>query len=329
MTETSIFVGQKDRVIDYLVQNNPGYSVISVAKLENQIKSYSRFFDDNKIFLIENPNNDQIKIIGSLNNNQYQMFFEDESYDGRNSFVSKLKKENKIFDFSHPIAGDTIQLKRIVSTYFKLRNISLDNQVFDWICVNCPTYKIKSKESNKEKTVYDLDLLYREIDKISSCKNQLSLEDFKDSYFKTDQDLFHFFEKLLDKDEEYVFSHYEYFLSELGEQALLLIFLSQIIFLLNFKTCKDKNIWDLQTLQNKIEMKDLVNKYLSDNWTEINAVAKSVNPIRVKIQLNKQTPSVNVLSQIFQYIVEALLRLRNHGNKDLEVFNLICKTLSV
>ena len=329
MTETSIFVGQKDRVIDYLVQNNPGYSVVSVAKLENQIKSYSRFFDDNKIFLVENPSNDQIKIIGSLNNNQYQMFFEDESYDGRNSFVSKLKKENKIFDFSHPIAGDTIQLKRIVSTYFKQRDIVLDHKVFDWISVNCPTYKIKSKESNKEKTVYDLDLLYREIDKIASCKNELSLEDFDNSYFKTDQDLFHFFEKLLEKDEEYVFSNYDYFLSELGEQALLLIFLSQIIFLLNFKTCKDKNIWDLQTLQNKIEMKDLVNKYLSENWTEVNAVAKSVNPIRLKIQLNKSTPNIDSLSQIFQYIVEALSRLRNHGNKELEVFNLICKTLSV
>lgn len=325
-----LFFGQKTRAVDYLRNENPGFEIITVSNVENQIKNYSRFFDNKKLFLVESPNSEQIKLIASLNNEQYSLYFEDESFDGRNSFISKLKKENRIFDFSLPVYGDLIQLKRLLLNYLQQNQIEIEIDALNWLCQNCPTYKIKSKEtSNKEKTVYDLELLYQELNKISYCKSKIELEDFENSFLKKDQDLFLFFDKIFDKDKEYIYSNYDYFLNEIGEQAFLLIFVSQILFLLGLQECKEKNIRDLNKIQEKLELRDLVNSYLSNEWTTINANFKTINPIRIKIQLNKHNPSVIQLSKMLVFTVQTISNLRNSGNKELEIFNLLTKLLTV
>ena len=162
LSESSIFVGSKPMALQQLSSSNPGYTIVNVYNLESNIKNYSKFFDSDKLFLVDNPTNDQIKIIGQLNNNQYHLFFDDESFDGRNSFIAKIKKSGKIFDHSFPMFGDVQSLKRCCYKEVKSLDIKIDQPCYEWIINNCPTYRIKSKTSGNKKTLNNFVLTYKQ-----------------------------------------------------------------------------------------------------------------------------------------------------------------------
>jgi len=330
LSESSIFVGSKPMALQQLSSSNPGYTIVNVYNLESNIKNYSKFFDSDKLFLVDNPTNDQIKIIGQLNNNQYHLFFDDESFDGRNSFIAKIKKSGKIFDHSFPMFGDVQSLKRCCYKEVKSLDIKIDQPCYEWIINNCPTYRIKSKTSGnkKEKIVYDLDLLFQELRKHSSVKNEVKLEDIENSLFDNNTDIFEFIDHLINKNED-VYDTCNNLCSAIGEQGLLLILLSHLYFLLVVSDCKEKNIYDANKVAEILECKDLLGKYLGENWVPNEFIIKTQNPIRIKIQMGKTTPSVAKIAYMIEQVVCTIKDLRNSGSKNHSLFLMINKILSV
>lgn len=330
LIDNSIFIGSKNKTTDYLKQNYPGFQIITVDKVENQIKSYSRFFDSNKIFLVMNPTNDEIKLIGNTNNCQYSLFFDDDSFDGRLGFISKIKKSGKIFDFSYPLLGDTQVLRRKLNDFSKSYDFKFTQDAIDWIISNCPTLsiKVKSDSGKKEKLVYDIDLLSQEIAKLSSVKKELCADDFADSVFNNEESIFTFIDKILQKDYS-CFEKLDELVNKIGEQALLLITLSQILYLLSFVGGKQRYGYDVNKIHFHICLKDIINKYLGDDWNELQTDFKHSDIIRLQIQMNKQTPSEVDLSKMIVFIVETIKDLRNSGSKDQALFILLNKLISV
>ena len=328
--ENLIFIGSKNRALDYLKSNYPGIQIVTVDKVENQIKNYSKFFDSNKIFLVLNPTNEEIKHIGITNNSQYSLFFDDDSFDGRLGFVSKVKKSGKILDFSYPLLGDTQVLRRKLSELSKNLNFQFTQDAIDWVLVNCPTLSIKVKSDNgkKEKIVYDIDLLTQEILKLSSVKSEITSLDFIDSGFNNEESIFSFIDKIIQRDSS-CFEKLDELVSKLGEQAILLITLSQLLYLLNYVGARQRYNYDTQKLHNHLSMKDLINKYLDANWNELNKDFKHSDVVRLQIQLNKNTPSEENLSKMIVYIVETITDLRNSGSRDQALFILLNKLITV
>lgn len=331
MLSSYIFIGSKDKAKHFLIENHKDFQVMNVSNLESQIKNYSKFFDNDKIFLIDNPSTEEIKTIASLNNNQYSLFFDDESFDGRNSFIAKIKKENKIIDFSYPLYGDQQHLQKTILKELNRLNIILDYDCFSWIYSNCPTLRIKSKTSGskKEKIVYDIDLMIQEIVKLSSVKNSLEIKDFENSFYEPDVDIFDFINRILKNDLEGALSMCDKIVSSLGDQGVLLILLSQIYFLLVMSHCKQNNIYDVNKIIEKLECKDLLGKYLGEEWSNTEFTVKTQNPIRVRIELNEKTPSVERLSSMILNIVDTVKDLRNNGSKEHAMFILINKLVCV
>ena len=313
-----IYYGAKFEVVSALKNQNPNTTIVLVQDSIQQLKSYSRFIDADKIFLHDNPDNDCIKAIqNQLEKNLgiHYLFFDDDNFDGRLSLVQKIKKENNIFDFSYPVFGDSNLLRRKISNYIQLQDYQLHNSCFDWIIKYCPSFKIKSKATKKEKICYDLDLLFRELDKIGSVNLTILPEHLEDSIFTTEEDIFIFLSYLFEKQSAPAFMVFDNLISNLGEQALLLITLSQLLFLLSVSNCKEQNIFDSDSIVKHTELRDLLGKYLGDDWQDTKYTVKPQNPIRIKIELGKQTPSTKSISKMIQFTIDSIVSTRN--NKDI------------
>jgi hypothetical protein len=73
----------------------------------------------------------------------------------------------------------------------------------------------------------------------------------------------------------------------------------------------------------------LLGKYYNKEWAETNFTKLSENPIRVKIELSKNTKKTQQLSTIIIIVVDAIKDLRNNGSRDHVLFFMISKICSV
>lgn len=329
---SKIFFGSKSEVVAAIKNQNQDKELVLVSNSIQQAKNYSRFFDADKIFLHDNPDSESIKAIqAQIDSNQgcHFLFFDDDNFDGRLSLISRIKKDNSIYDFSYPVFGDTNLLKRKITNYISCQDYSLSNSCFEWINKNCPSFKIKSKTTKKEKICYDVDKLLRELDKLGSVYDVLLPEHLEDSKFNTEQDIFLFMSYVLEQNTEDAYTSYESLVSSIGEQALLLIVLSQLLFLISVSDCKEKNIYDSNFIVNHTELKDLLGKYLDENWNECQYTVKTQNPIRIKIELGKNTPSTLNLSKMIQYTINTITSTRTNNDIDLCMSIWLHKMLTV
>ena len=157
--------------------------------------------------------------------------------------------------------------------------------------------------------------MFRELDKIGSVNLVILPEHLEDSIFTTEEDIFIFLSYLFEKQSAPAFMVFDNLISNLGEQALLLITLSQLLFLLSVSNCKEQNIFDSDSIVKHTELRDLLGKYLGDDWQDTKYTVKPQNPIRIKIELGKQTPSTKSISKMIQFTIDSIVSTRN--NKDI------------
>lgn len=329
-----IYIGSKITTIDSIRNEFPDRILSLCDNPETQAKSFSVFFDSKKIFLHDNPNLEKLKIIQTqINENKgsHFLFYDDDSFDGRNSLIQAIKKSNNIIDYSYPLYGDSAGLRRAINSFINLSKKSIDTNCFDWLNKNCPTVKVKSKTagSKKETICYDIDLLNKEFEKILSIKEKVSISDLENSSFVTDADIFEFIEYVMNKNVEESFVLAEKLIDSIGEQALLLIFLSQLIFILEVVGCKENKIYSQDKIVEFIEKRDLLGKYLDDNWKEPKYTVKSQNPIRVKIEMSKARHNSEKIAFMIHETIDTIDHLRNNGKVEQSIFILLSKLLSV
>lgn len=320
-----LYVGSKTHTIDHIKNCFPGFEIIQCDQIENSLNSYSVFFDSDKIFLHINPKSEELKLIESAINNEKGinfLYYDSETYDGRNSLIQKIKKNNLIFLFNYPIYGDTSNFTRQVLSYSKKINLEINNECLNWLKINGPVLKIKSKADKKEVLYYDLDLLYRTLDKYKGIKKDLNLNDLVNQNFNIESDLFLFFEYIFKKDIKNIFQSWDKIVENLDAQSVVIIFFHQLVFIIEMIGLKQKHN-DFNNLLNKMELNDLLGKYLNEEWQECNFTAKKHNPIRLKIELSKDYYNIEYLSKLLQISYDTISNFRNNYNKDLTVFSFL------
>jgi hypothetical protein len=320
MMISGLYYGSRVQIIDSIKSKFANLILVNDTNLSSFKSSYSKFFDLNNLYLHNNPSLSDIKIVSDLIDNNignHILVFEDDSFDGRTSLIQKLKKANQIFDFSLPVYGDKSKL----NTYLKKYNLPYD--VISWIQINCPTVRIKSKSTGRKDIIcYDIDLLEQEIVKIKSVKSEVIVDDFIDSEFKSDSDIFQFINDLVDRRLDNVFANYNKLLDHMGEQGLLLVMISQIYFMLRISDVKDhKNIHYID----RIDMRDILGKYYSEDWCDVSYSYQPTNPIRFKLEFDRLSSSFDYLNNILNLLLEALIDMRSGGSKHHCLPLLFCK----
>lgn len=317
---TRLYYGSRSQILDSIKNNFNSLCIVNDPNLSLFKFSYSKFFDHNNLYIHNNPTSADIKIISEiidLNLGNHILLFEDDSFDGRNSLIQKLKKSGNIYDFSLPVFGDKSKL----SNHLKKYKLSYD--VLSWIQTNCPTVRIKSKATGRKDIIcYDIDLLEQEILKLLSVKSDLSIEDFNSSEFKSDLDIFQFINDLVDGNLSKTLHNYNKLIDHMGEQGLLMVMVSQIIFMLRIADVKNHN----QTKYvDRLDLKDILGKYYSEGWNELTFNYQPTNPIRFKLEFDRLQISFDKLNCILDLILNALIDMRSGGSKHHCLPLLFCK----
>lgn len=325
--QTRIYYGSKLQIEKSIYEEFSNYKLVHSYNVIKVLNNYSPFFDSGNIYLHSNPSNDEIKLLENSKAINF-IFFDDDSFDGRLSLIQKAKKDGLIFDFSYPVLGDMSNLRRIVTK--NTNSIKIDNNCWQWMYENCPIIRIKSKQSGskKEKLCYDTDLLINDILKISDITKLLTLDDLVDNKYNNDSDIFAFIDDLLNKKLDKCLISSENLIKSIGEQALLLILLNQMFFLMKVNCAKEKYC-NLDQAQKIIDMEDLLGQYFTSDWQEIKQLRQTENPIRVKIEYSKKPIKSEILATIIQEVVHTIKDLRNMGNSEHSVAYLLHRIASV
>lgn len=320
MMISRLYYGSRSQILENIRNNFNSLSIINDPNLLSFKSSYSRFFDHNNLYIHNNPNNTDLKLLSEFIDSDlgnHILLFEDDSFDGRNSLIQKLKKSGNIYDFSLPVYGDKSKLSNYLKKY------KLNHDVVNWIYNNCPTVRIKSKATGRKDIIcYDIDLLEQEIIKLLSIKSDLCIEDFNSSEFKSDFDIFQFINDLVDGNLSKTLLHYNKLVDHMGEQGLLMVMVSQVIFMLRISDVKNHNG---MKYVDRLDLKDILGRYFLEDWNESTFNYQPINPIRFKLEFDRLQVSFDKLNYILDLMLNAIIDMRSGGSKHHCLPLLFCK----
>lgn len=329
-----IYYGSTTLAINKIKEEFPDLIVIIDNDLDKIIKNYSKFFDNRNIYIHTNISNEDIKLIQETNEklgSKHVLLYDDDSFDGRLSLIAKAKKNNLIFDCSYPLVGDFNGLKRHINNFILKNNSNINGETLNYLVDICPVLRIKSKQSGSKKEIlcYDIDILFKELEKIISYTDKIFLRDISNASFNEECDIFEFIEQLMNKNLDYCLNKIDLLISSMGEQGFLLVLLSQLNFMLSVSGAKSKDL-QINQVQEIVELRDILGKYLNDVYEETTYTIKTQNPIRIKIQYTKNNMlTVNQYAKMINLVVDCVVDLRTNGSVIHSVPILISKLASV
>ena len=107
-----IYFGSQTLVLNKIKEEFENSSLVFDNNIPKVISSYSKFFDANTIYIHTSFSNDDLKLIYEKSESlgiKHILLYDDDSFDGRLSLVSKAKKNNLIFDCSYPFSQTSYQ----------------------------------------------------------------------------------------------------------------------------------------------------------------------------------------------------------------------------
>jgi hypothetical protein len=329
-----IYYGSTTLALNKIKEEFPGLILCFDNNVEKIVNGYSKFFDSNNIYIHTNVSNEDIKLIQEKSEKlgiKHIILYEDDSFDGRLSLIAKAKKNNLIFDCSYPLAGDSNSLKRHINNFVMKNNANINGETLNYLVEICPILRIKSKQSGSKKEIlcYDIDILFKELEKIISYTDKIFLRDISNASFNEECDIFEFIDKLMNKDIGYCLTKIDLLIDSMGEQGFLLVLLSQLNFMLVISET-NKTFHSLTEVQEIVELRDLLGKYLSDEYKEPTFTVKAQNPIRIRIQSSKENLYCPAqFSKMITMVVDSIVDLRTNGSVNHSVPILISKLASV
>jgi hypothetical protein len=329
-----IYYGSTTLALNKIKEEFPGLILLIDNNVEKIINNYSKFFDNKNVYIHTNISNEDIKLIQEKSEklgSNHVILYEDDSFDGRLSLIAKAKKNNLIFDCSYPLVGDFNALKRHINNYVLKNNANINGETLNHLVEVCPVLRIKSKQSGSKKEIicYDIDILFKELEKIISYTDKIFLRDISNSSFNEECDIFEFIEQLMNKNLDYCLNKIDLLIDSMGEQGLLLVLLSQINFML---VISDTNIksFSLNKVQEIVELRDILGKYLDDDYLEPQFTIKTQNPIRIRIQSSKENLySSDKFAKMITLITDSIVDIRTNGSVNHSLPILISKLASV
>lgn len=329
-----IYYGSTTLAFNKIKEEFPGLILCIDNNVEKIVNGYSKFFDSNNIYIHTNISNEDIKLIQEKSEKlgiKHIILYEDDSFDGRLSLIAKAKKNSLIFDCSYPLAGDSNSLKRHINNFVMKNNSNINGETLSSLVQICPILRIKSKQSGSKKEIlcYDIDILFKELEKIISYTDKIFLRDISNASFNEECDIFEFIDKLINKDLDYCLTRIDLLINSMGEQGFLLVLLSQLNFMLVISET-DKTFHPMSEVQEIVELRDLLGKYLDDEYKELTFTVKAQNPIRIRIQLSKENLySPAQFSKMITLVVDSIVDLRTNGSVNHSLPILISKLASV
>lgn len=329
-----IYYGSTTLALNKIKEEFPGLILCIDNNVEKIVNGYSKFFDSNNIYIHTNVSNEDIKLIQEKSEKlgiKHIVLYEDDSFDGRLSLIAKAKKNSLIFDCSYPLAGDSNSLKRHINNFAMKNNANINGETLNHLVQICPILRIKSKQSGSKKEIlcYDIDILFKELEKIISYTDKIFLRDISNASFNEECDIFEFIDKLMNKDLDYCLTKIDLLIDSMGEQGFLLVLLSQLNFMLVISET-NKSFHPISEVQEIIELRDLLGKYLDDEYKEPTFTVKAQNPIRIRIQLSKENLySPAQFSKMITLVVDSIVDLRTNGSVNHSLPILISKLASV
>ena len=183
-----IYYGSTTLALNKIKEEFPGLILLIDNNVEKIINSYSKFFDNNNVYIHTSISNEDIKLIQEKSDklgSKHVILYDDDSFDGRLSLITKAKKNNLIFDCSYPLVGDFNALKRHINNYVMKNNTNINGETLNSLVEICPVLRIKSKQSGSKKEIicYDIDILFKELEKIISYTDKIFLRDIQNASF--------------------------------------------------------------------------------------------------------------------------------------------------
>jgi hypothetical protein len=210
-------------------------------------------------------------------------------------------------------------------------NANINGETLNHLVQICPILRIKSKQSGSKKEIlcYDIDILFKELEKIISYTDKIFLRDVSNASFNEECDIFEFIDKLMNKDLDYCLTKIDLLIDSMGEQGFLLVLLSQLNFMLVISET-NKKFHPLTEIQEIVELRDILGKYLDDEYKEPTYTVKAQNPIRIRIQSSKENLySPAQFTKMIILVVDSIVDLRTNGSVNHSVPILISKLASV
>lgn len=329
-----IYYGSTTLALNKIREEFPDLILLIDNNVEKITNNYSKFFDNNNVYIHTNISNEDIKLIQEKSEklgSKHVILYEDDSFDGRLSLIAKAKKSNLIFDCSYPLVGDFNALKRHINNYVMKNNANINGETLNYLVEICPVLRIKSKQSGSKKEIicYDIDILFKELEKIISYTDKIFLRDIQNASFNEECDIFEFIEQLMNKNLDYCLTKIDLLIDSMGEQGFLLVLLSQLNFMLVISET-NKKYHPLTEVQEIVELRDLLGKYLDDEYNEPTFTIKAQNPIRIRIQASKENLySPAQYSKMITLLVDSIIDLRTNGSVNHSIPILISKLASV
>lgn len=329
-----IYFGSTILSINKIRDEFPDLVLLFDNNVDKIISNYSKFFDSNNVYIHTKITNEDIKLIQEKSDSlgsKHVILYEDDSFDGRLSLVAKAKKNNLIFDCSYPLVGDSNSLKRHINNYVLKNNANINGETLNYLVDICPLLRIKSKQSGSKKEIicYDIDILFKELEKIISYTDKIFLRDVSNASFNEECDIFEFIEQLMNKNLDYCLNKIDLLIDSMGEQGLLLVLLSQINFMLVISDTNMKS-FSLNKVQEIVELRDILGKYLDDDYLEPQFTIKTQNPIRIRIQSSKENLySSDKFAKMITLITDSIVDIRTNGSVNHSLPILISKLASV
>jgi DNA polymerase III delta subunit len=289
------------------------------------------FFDVPDLVVIKNPNteilNACLNSIDSLRCSGLVLTCEYNTFDGRQSFVSKASKNKKLKTFEFTEQGDDL------SSFFKVwkNRINFSADCLPWLNKNAPTRLAKAKVNGQKKdiTIIDLIKIDQELNKIYSIyladKKQITVEDLKQyCNFSKESEIWALFDAVINGDLAYIVNYFNKYKLTTNNEGPLWVIASQLELYLQIKSNTNSSIADALTLSKKI------NYYLNDNFETIGTVSPKaqINPYRLKMA-SDSCAKVSIDSLIDKYLatISSIRDLRSGLAPEL-ISGLLCLAYS-
>jgi hypothetical protein len=260
--------------------------------------------------------------------------------DGRLSFYQRAQKNGRVFSHPYVTTEDAQILLKFMSGWQKDSGIEISGDAKKWILSHAPTMsvKIKSGSTKKDAEAYNLDLIDSELNKmISYCQqNHIDisvdmLREFCD--FSQVADVWEFVRAAVLGDYKTMSLLWSRVIDEQSAMGLLYLLNSQMTFLIQLKELLLKGITDLSTIQERISCGRFLNKYVDEDWQEIECSTDSqLNPWRIKKAMETLFDPNCTLSNLMskgQAVVNAIIDMRYGGAEDIILPYLVLSLASI
>ena len=272
------------------------------------------FFDVPDFIVVRNPDvellNACLANLDTMRCSQVVFISEYNTFDGRQSLVSKAVKNKRFKSFDYFEQGDDL------SKFFKVwkERINFSPDCLGWLNKNAPTRLAKAKVNGQKKEIIIVDLLQidNELNKLYSLHLANSeritvqhLENF--CSFKRESEIWQFFDAVVGGDLAYISSYFEKYKLTTSNEGPLWVVSSQLELYIQIKNNNSSNLANDLTLSSKL------NFYLDDTLdkpAEMKPKAQ-INPFRLKMALETcNKVSLNSLVNKYLATISAIRDLR-------------------